>query len=74
MNFALMAWFLLLDLAAEVVLGIHRRHEMIADKADQQQPGHDIHRDRVCFGLRIAAVDPVLAEIVDQNWPQHARG
>src|ERR1700728_3660544 len=51
---------------------VDRLDQEICDEADDQKPGHYVHRDVIGLGSRHAAVDLVLADVIDQNRAQHA--
>ena len=51
---------------------MNRLDQQIADEADHQQPGHDVHGDVVGIGLRHAVSDVVLADVVHQNRAEDA--
>src|SRR3546814_19383824 len=44
---------------AIMVTGVHFLHQIVADEADDQQAGHDVHGDRIGFGFRHAVVDQI---------------
>ena len=46
---------------------VDRLDQEIGDEADHQKPGHDVHGDIIGLGLRNAAVDLVLPDVVDQH-------
>src|ERR1700760_4213158 len=46
---------------------VDRLDQEIGDEADDQKPGHDVHRDVISLSFRDAAVDLVLTDVIDQN-------
>src|SRR5579859_1970992 len=53
-----------------IVLGVDLTHGEVANKSNQQQTAHDVHGDRIGLRLRHAAVDLILANVVDQHGTQ----
>src|SRR5277367_5773550 len=50
-----------------------RLDQEIGDEANDQKPGHDVHRDVIGLRFRDSAVDLILPDVIDQNRAQDAR-
>ena len=59
------------EAAVGMVFLVYRPHQQVADQAENQKSGHDVHGDAVCLCRRHAAVDLSLPDVVHQHGAEH---
>ena len=62
------------EAAVGMVFFVYRPHQQVADQAENQKSGHDVHGDAVCLCRRHAAVDLSLPDVVHQHGAEHGGG
>src|SRR6185437_10556438 len=62
-----------LIVACHLIARAHGLDEVVADEADHEQPGHDVHGRVVGLRLRHAVGDVVFADVVHQHGAEDPR-
>src|SRR5689334_326782 len=57
-----------------MVLLVDLGNERVADQAGDEEAGHDVHGDRIGFGLGRAVIDLVFADVVYEDGAQNGGG